>query len=62
VAILRPFIDQEVDRSTLERLAQSYPELDIPSVETCLAFLHSAMLRAKSPNQADVITYKQNQC
>jgi DNA-binding MarR family transcriptional regulator len=39
VAILRPFIDQEVDRSTLERLAQSYPELDIPSVETCLAFL-----------------------
>jgi DNA-binding MarR family transcriptional regulator len=39
VAILRPFIDQDVDRSTLECLAQSYPELDIPSVETCLAFL-----------------------
>jgi DNA-binding MarR family transcriptional regulator len=41
VAILRPFVDRQVDRPTLEHLAQQYPDLDIPSVETCLAFLQA---------------------
>lgn len=30
-----------VDRQTLQNLANSYPELDIASVETCLAFLNT---------------------
>jgi hypothetical protein len=33
--------NREVDRPTLENLAQQYSELDIPSVETCLAFLQA---------------------
>jgi DNA-binding MarR family transcriptional regulator len=41
VAILRPFVDRNVDRSMLEQLAHLYPELDVASVETCLAFLHT---------------------
>lgn len=41
MAILRPFADRNVDRSMLEQLAQQYPELDVVSVETCLAFLHA---------------------
>ncbi|MBD0301758.1 MAG: MarR family transcriptional regulator, partial [Tolypothrix sp. T3-bin4] len=30
-----------VDRQGLQNLANSYPELDIASVETCLAFLNT---------------------
>jgi len=41
VAILRPFVDRVVDRSTLKNLAQRYSELDIASVEACLAFLRA---------------------
>lgn len=41
MAILRPFVDRVVDRLALENLAQSHPELDISSVETCLAFLRT---------------------
>lgn len=41
MAILRPFVDRVVDRSTLEDLAQRYPDLDVASVETCLAFLRA---------------------
>jgi DNA-binding MarR family transcriptional regulator len=37
VVTLRPF----VDRKTLQNLASRYPELDIDSVETCLAFLRA---------------------
>lgn len=42
MAILRPFIDRTVDRPTLEKLAQCYPDLDVESAETCLAFLRAA--------------------
>jgi DNA-binding MarR family transcriptional regulator len=41
VAILRPFVDRTIDRSVLEQLAHQYPSLDIPAVETCLAFLQA---------------------
>jgi DNA-binding MarR family transcriptional regulator len=41
VATLRPFVDRVVDRSTLQNWAQQYAELDIPSVEACLAFLRA---------------------
>ncbi len=41
VAILRPFVDRVVDRPALQNLAQRYPELDISSVEACLAFLRA---------------------
>jgi len=41
MAILRPFVDRVVDRLALENLARSYPELDIASVEACLAFLRT---------------------
>lgn len=41
MAILRPFVDRASIRLALENLAQSYPELDISSVETCLAFLRT---------------------
>lgn len=41
MAILRPFVDREVDRAMLENLAQQYSDLDIPSVEACLAFLRA---------------------
>ncbi len=41
MAILRSFVDRVVDRSTLQNLAQRYSDLDIASVETCLAFLRA---------------------
>lgn len=41
VAILRPFVDRVVDRSALQALAQHYPDLEIASVEACLAFLRA---------------------
>jgi hypothetical protein len=41
VAILRPFVDRNVDRAALEQLANQYSELDVPSVEACLAFLQA---------------------
>jgi DNA-binding MarR family transcriptional regulator len=41
VAILRPFVDRDVDRPALEKLAQRFPDLDIPSVEACLTFLQA---------------------
>jgi hypothetical protein len=41
VAILRPFVDRAVDRAALEQLANQYSELDVPSVEACLAFLQA---------------------
>ncbi len=34
---LRPIVEREI----LEKLAERIPELDITSVETCLAFLHT---------------------
>lgn len=34
---LRPFVEKEI----LEDLAKQVPELDVTSVETCLAFLHT---------------------
>jgi DNA-binding MarR family transcriptional regulator len=37
VETLRPFAEREI----LENLAKCFPELDIASVETCLAFLHT---------------------
>lgn len=41
MAVLRPFVDRVVDRSALQTLAQRYPELDVASVEVCLAFLRA---------------------
>ena len=41
MVILRPFVDRIVDRQALQNLATRYPELDIASVETCLAFLRA---------------------
>lgn len=41
MATLRPFVDRVVDRAALDRLAQNYPELDVTSVEACLAFLRA---------------------
>ena len=41
MVILRPFVDRFADRQTLQTLASCYPELDIDSVETCLAFLRA---------------------
>ncbi|MBD2256188.1 MarR family transcriptional regulator [Pseudanabaena sp. FACHB-2040] len=41
MATLRPFVDRVVDRLALQNLAQQYAELDIPSVEACLAFLRT---------------------
>lgn len=38
---LRPFVDKFVDRQALLNLATRYPELDVASVETCLAFLRA---------------------
>lgn len=38
---LRPFVDRVVDRQALQNLATRYPELDVDSVETCLAFLRT---------------------
>lgn len=43
MAILRSFVDRVVNRSTLENLAQRYQELDVASVETCLAFLRTTV-------------------
>jgi DNA-binding MarR family transcriptional regulator len=37
VVILRPFVDKQ----TILNFAKRYPELDIASIETCLAFLHT---------------------
>lgn len=41
MTILRPFVDRVVDRSALQSLAQRYAELDVDSVEACLAFLRA---------------------
>lgn len=41
MVILRPFVDRVVDRQTLETLATRYPQLDVASVEACLAFLRA---------------------
>lgn len=41
MAILRPFVDRVVDRQALQNLAQRYAELDVASVEACLAFLRA---------------------
>jgi DNA-binding MarR family transcriptional regulator len=41
MATLRPFVDRVVDHLALKNLAQSYPELDVASVEACLAFLRT---------------------
>ncbi|RCJ21487.1 MarR family transcriptional regulator [Nostoc sp. ATCC 43529] len=41
MAILRPFVDRVVDLPALQNLAQLYPELDVASVEACLAFLRA---------------------
>lgn len=38
---LRPFVDRFIDRQALQNLATHYPELDVASVETCLAFLRA---------------------
>ncbi len=57
VAILRPFVDRVVDRPALQNLAQRYPELDIASVEACLAFL-----RATSDVQAALETHFARYC
>lgn len=37
MVILRPFVDKQ----TILNFAKRYPELDIASIETCLAFLHT---------------------
>jgi DNA-binding MarR family transcriptional regulator len=37
VVILRPFVDKQ----TILNFAKRYPELDVASIETCLAFLHT---------------------
>jgi DNA-binding MarR family transcriptional regulator len=39
VVILRPF----GDRQAIENLAKAFPELDVNSVETCLAFLETTV-------------------
>lgn len=41
MVILRPFVDRVVNRQTLQTLAAQYTELDIASVEACLAFLRA---------------------
>lgn len=41
MVILRPFVDRVVDYQALQALATRYPELDIASVEACLAFLRA---------------------
>jgi DNA-binding MarR family transcriptional regulator len=37
VVILHPFVDKQ----TILNFAKRYPELDVASIETCLAFLHT---------------------
>ncbi|BAZ22677.1 transcriptional regulatory protein MarR family [Kalymmatonema gypsitolerans NIES-4073] len=37
MVILRPFVDKQ----TILNFAKRYPELDVASIETCLAFLHT---------------------
>ncbi|MBD2034491.1 MarR family transcriptional regulator [Phormidium sp. FACHB-592] len=41
MVILRPFVDRVIDRQALQALAARYPELDVASVEACLAFLRA---------------------
>lgn len=43
MAIVRSFVDRVVNLSTLQNLAQRYSELDVASVEACLAFLRATV-------------------